>query len=365
MSSQNSVFFGMRKSLLMGAALFMLAALMMSAGGNRDALASSETRFVEHSANGMQIVPASCPSSPHYAGECSSATSQSASGCSIVANPASISSGQSSNLSWSVANQVVLFVTSSPSNITLTSLGSVAPSGSIGVSPTQTTDYVLSGIYTVAGIQTGNFSCHAVVTVNGPQCPVGQSYVNGDCVTMCPTGQHAVGNICICDVTNVAPDSSGQCTRQACPTGFQWDAGSGQCVQVNQCTEAPTCADYTHVLMCDGTAIDCVAQNGAGWYCSGGSCHRPQPPIASINAVPSLVHQGNTTNVAWTSQYTSSCTVSGNNGDGGAGWSGTTGSHISSALVSQTIYTLSCLGLDGSTISRTVSVNIIPIESEQ
>ena len=57
-------------------ALLILAAAMIVSGSlfanGRSAFSSSELRYFEHSQSGLQIVPASCPSSPHYAGECDS-----------------------------------------------------------------------------------------------------------------------------------------------------------------------------------------------------------------------------------------------------------------------------------------------------
>lgn len=46
----------------------------------RAPLASAETQFVERSVQGLQIVPASCPSSPHYTGECSGVPGEGGSG---------------------------------------------------------------------------------------------------------------------------------------------------------------------------------------------------------------------------------------------------------------------------------------------
>ena len=40
-------------------------------------LSSSETNFVEKTSKGLTVVPASCPSDPHYAGDCSSECSPS------------------------------------------------------------------------------------------------------------------------------------------------------------------------------------------------------------------------------------------------------------------------------------------------
>jgi hypothetical protein len=55
-------------------ALLLLAALFVAGlAGTRTHVpfSSAEVQFTDASAHGMQIVPASCPSSPHYVGECS------------------------------------------------------------------------------------------------------------------------------------------------------------------------------------------------------------------------------------------------------------------------------------------------------
>jgi hypothetical protein len=49
------------------------------------------------------------------------------------------------------------------------------------------------------------------------------------------------------------------------------------------------------------------------------------------------------------------------NGDGSDGsWNGPSGSRTSGPINAQVVYTLSCLGLDGTTINKSVTVNVIP-----
>jgi len=197
-----------------------------------------------------------------------------------------------------------------------------------------------------------------------PSCPFGFTAQGGVCVfSGCAAGQHAVGGICVCNSTNLPADSSGQCTSQVCPTGFQFDPGSGRCVAISQCLLPDVCSDATHILdQCTRTVTDC-SLNGRAWVCQNATCVKLPPPIASISAVPNLISPGYKAKVSWTSTNTSDCTVSGNNGDGP--WTGTTNTHDSTAIQSQTIFTLSCNGLDGSTISKTATVNIIPSEQER
>lgn len=362
----------LRKEFMIVAVAIVVLGLFNLFSSSQSGFRSSELMFTDPTAGGMHIVPASCPSDPHYSGECSVAipTPTPSGYCSISSNPTYLTeSGTGSTLAWYTSDGTFTYLgvtaTAMPTNISISSVGSVARSGSVEVAPSQTTTYTLTGNYTYLGVTAGSFACSTVVNVV-QSCPAGQVYVNGQCVYQCPGGQHAVGQVCICDDTNYPPDAQGQCTMQQCPTGYQWV--NGQCVAVSQCQLPTSCADSTHVLnQCTGEATDCEATYGAGWFCSGGACRRPAPPVASISAVPSLVPPNRTTNIAWSSSNTRSCSVSGTNGDGGsdAPWIGINGSQVSRTITAQTSYTLTCVGLDGSTIKRTVTVNIIPNWNEE
>jgi hypothetical protein len=71
----------------------------------------------------------------------------------FTANPTSINAGQSSTLSWQVSNA---------DTVTITSLGTVALTGSQAVTPATTTTYTLTATH---GTQTA--TANATVTVNG------------------------------------------------------------------------------------------------------------------------------------------------------------------------------------------------------
>ena len=58
------------KLILLFALVLLLLALVAAGGTGKDAFVSTEVKFTDVSARGLAIVPASCPSSPHYAGEC-------------------------------------------------------------------------------------------------------------------------------------------------------------------------------------------------------------------------------------------------------------------------------------------------------
>jgi len=80
-----------------------------------------------------------------------------------------------------------------------------------------------------------------------------------------------------------------------------------------------------------------------------------------LHGGPPLVASGDTVNVNWQVTDVRSCEVTGNNGDA---WSGASGAQISSPITAQTIYTLTCIGLDDSTVTRSATVNITPIFQE-
>ncbi len=298
--------------------------------------------------------------------------------CSVTFDQNPVPSGSGTIIHWTSSSADWFYINS---------IGYVSGSGSVQVQPSQTTNYNGS----VGRDQDGQTAaCPATLIVNASQCvpaytcvgnsvrnsctgetilcPTGQSCVNGQCVYTCPAGQHTVGQACICNDTNLPPDTNGQCTTPVCPAGYQYDFVTRRCVEIDQCTLPVTCLDRTHILdQCTGETTDCVATRGEGSYCQSGSCRPPPPPIASITAVPSLVRLRGTTNVAWTSSNTRSCRVTGTNGDGGQinPWTGRSGSQRSAPIRAQVVYTLSCIGLDGSSITKTVKVNIIPNWNEQ
>ncbi len=75
-----------RQEIVILTAFAVLLAGLFSYTDERPAFSSAETRFVEYSESGLQIVPASCPSGPHYSGQCSGATPPGGQ-CSLTASP--------------------------------------------------------------------------------------------------------------------------------------------------------------------------------------------------------------------------------------------------------------------------------------
>lgn len=67
----SSVFKLIKKEFLFFAALILLAIVFSFGSHTSKPFASAEVQFTDSSASGLAIVPASCPSNPHFAGDCS------------------------------------------------------------------------------------------------------------------------------------------------------------------------------------------------------------------------------------------------------------------------------------------------------
>lgn len=324
-----------RDMVILAVAAVLIAGAFLADGEAREPLSSAETRFVETSPGGLQIVPASCPSSPHKAGACSGDTTARRVGeCLVWASNYSINPGEGTTLSWFAddafgggdSSGFGMTATYTYVSGSITNIGSVARSGSTAASPAQTTTYVFTANY-VADAPSIIFppisvTCDATITVAGspqppPQCPPNWVSANGQCQP---------------------PQQQPQCTAQ------YFCSGNDQYFRNAQCGES---------------LIQACA-----WGCSGGGCLPPPPPQGNITASPSVVRSGNASTISWTTQNAESCTVTEDNPDISDAWGGPNGSQASSGLAQQTVYTLTCIGLDGSTFTDTAKVNIIPVWEE-
>src|SRR3989344_369182 len=351
------------------AAVLVAVALLATSFNTQKPFASSEVQFTDPSVRGLAIVPASCPSTPHDSEVCDVAVSNS---CSLSATSDPITAGQSTILQWSVTQPsylAALFPSSFSGNIS-PSVGAISTwSGSTAVTPSLTTTYVLNGTIAVAvpwfgTLRTGSTQCQTTVTVQALNCPAGTYAYNGSCVASCPAGYYQYNGSCVgsCPVGYV-PDTDGEgndiCTFDACPSGYEQEGS--QCVST-----APAC---TPVNYCVGTTLwhrdaECTANpiQACSSGCTAGACIGTAAPGVVVWQVrPPLVASGDTVNVNWQVTDVRSCEVTGNNGDA---WSGASGAQISSPITAQTIYTLTCIGLDDSTVTRSATVNITPIFQE-
>jgi Bacterial Ig domain len=168
-------------------------------------------------------------------------------------------------------------------------------------------------------------------------------------------------------------------------TGYAWGSTNVGWVDFSYartgylvCTPSYSCSGQTiqHTdASCNVTNVTtCVSPN----FCSAGSstCISAPPTFnqsgsgssaltGHLQAVPLLVPQNNTTKVYWNVSNVTSCSVTGTNGDHWTGTVSTSGGQVSAALTQQTTYTLSCTGLDSSTVSEAVVVNILPVFQER
>ncbi len=307
-------------------ALLLLAVvaigLFLNLERSRASVSTAETRFVELSKSGYQIVPASCPSQPHYSGECSTPP-QPSSGCVITANPSTISTNGSTDLAWS---SVVDY--DNPWTRTLPPIvGNVAWASSVTLAPNVTTTYTLTGTRGYAYGQPTSFSCSVTVTVNPPACV--------------PTS--------VCSGGNVTNSCTGAVT-QLCSYGCS--AGACSCVNI--------CSGNNVVNSCTGALVQTCS-----YACSSGSCVAPPPPTVSFQVTPKLLKSGRTAVVTWSSTNTTACTVTEDNPNITDSWTGTSNTRTTSAIAEQTTYRLSCTGLDTSVVTRSLTVNIVPTWQEQ
>lgn len=369
-------------ALIAGASLFV----------QRSPIASSETRFVETSASGLQIVPASCPSEPpHFSGDTGTpdCDPEATNGCTITASPQSIQAGGSSTLTWSFD------LDSGGANLpgfeaTLTGFGSVPQSGTRSTGPLQeTTTYTLSGQYRFGPFLSPTlFSCQRTVIVDAGQCVPNYTCVNNGvrnsctgAVTPCGAGLVCQNAQCVCPVGG-APPVNGQCDSQ-CPVGqhpLDWTSATSACVcntnnqppvngqcPIAQCTEQFYCSgDDLWIRNRNNQCSDGVLEQTCSYGCSNGACTIPTS-TGNIVAEPRLVRSGETTTVSWETEFMEedSCTVSENNPEINDSGSGPSGTFVTSAIRMQTRYTLNCTRANGQAFSDFDIVNVIPIFEEQ
>lgn len=138
------------------------------------------------------------------------------------------------------------------------------------------------------------------------------------------------------------------------------------CAPLFSCNAGNTAVLYTDTA-CNTTAVDnCVTPR----YCSAGTptCVTPSPVFNAgtgttghLKASPQIVPKNTTATVSWNVSNVTSCTVTGTSGQS---WTGASGSHATLAITQQTTYTLSCTGLDGSSVNETQIINLVPVFQE-
>lgn len=314
--------------------------------------------------------------------------------CSIVLTPNPIRQGGVATLAWTSANATSFYIEN---------VGYVSSVGSTVVAPFETTLYAGS----VSG-PGGAANCMGTQTlvVNPPNGPSAVIWADSTSVLVGePFGVHATfsagsGDALTADnidspvgtglAASIAPDGRkdvtftasapgtytfyARATTQYFPSWTTYAAVSVTAYAANSgCRPAYSCSGsdivYTNPQCETSTVAACVEP----FFCSVGSsvCVSPGPTFngsgtltGHLQTVPSILSQGNTTQVHWNVSYVSSCSVSGENGDSWIGVSSGAPGRTSSPIFERTVYTLSCEGLDGSNFEERAVVNVVPVFEE-
>jgi PKD repeat protein len=231
----------------------------------------------------------------------------------FTASPTSITSGNSSTLTWSSTN-----ATGCTNNFSGAGL-----SGTKVVSPTTNTTYSI----TCNGLG-GNITKTATVTVSAAPPPPPAPTVT---LTASPTS-------IISGQSSTLTWSSSNAT--SCTNNFSGTGTSGTKVV------SPT-ASKTYTVTCTGSGGSTTKNINVMVT---GTTPPPPPPTAILSASPTSITSGQSSTLTWSSTNATSCT---NNFSG----SGTSGTKVISPTLSAT-YTLTCTGAGGSVTSNaTISVS--------
>ena len=184
-----------------------------------------------------------------------------------------------------------------------------------------------------------------------------------------------MGSVGTSGSTAVSPSESttytGSCTGTGGTTSF--NIGLGATLSVS-CTPAYSCSSQTIQYTDAACAVSDVTTCVSPEFCSSGSATCLSAPIGftesggftgHLQAAPLIVPQGTPTTLYWNVDNVESCTVTGNNGDSFSGASSGAGGQETAEIEQQTVFTLSCDGLDGTTVTETQTVNILPVFNEQ
>ncbi|OGG62798.1 hypothetical protein A3C21_00820 [Candidatus Kaiserbacteria bacterium RIFCSPHIGHO2_02_FULL_59_21] len=335
--------------------------------------------------------------------------------CSISVDQNPINQPGGTTLRWSSANADWFYITN---------VSYVTPnqSASTSVAPSQTTTY--NGTVSGPG---GSGSCSVTLTVNRSCTFNGQTITHGNSVTAYQASTVPYGSSCSsqtrtcndgtlsgsyqyssCSVNSPANCSLDGVTVnhgesrtfysvQTAPSGelcsFATYSQSRACTdgslsgsasfQYASCSCTPTtvysCSAETIVRTvtnssCSVTVTNPYATCVSPAFCSSGSavCLYPPPSYNAgadgldghLEIRPNIVPTFETALVYWDLSNVSSCSVTGGNGDAWSGASSGASGQETSPILEPTTYTLACEGLDGSTITESVTVQVVPIFQE-
>lgn len=152
-------------------------------------------------------------------------------------------------------------------------------------------------------------------------------------------------------------------------TGYAWGSDVVGWVDWSQ---AHTTAGCTAQYFCSATSTkdqyhtsaQCVTtyQQTCSYQCSNGACILPPTPTGTLSVTPKIVPKDKSATVNWSVSNTTSCQVTGTNGNA---WYGTSGPQTTSPIVQTTTYTLQCANVLGATSTvGTATVSLQPIWQE-
>ena len=330
--------------------------------------------------------------------------------CSVTLSPSSVNQGSGSTLSWSSSN--------ADSWLYINNVGYVGASGSTWVAPSTTTDY--SCIAQGAG---GTDGWHGATLTVHPSCTFnGTTITHGSSVTGYQSATVPYGSTCTSQTRTCSDGTlSGSYTYASCSVNppanctyagvtvnngssatfySQQTNPSGQlCSAVSQsrtctngtlsgsntyqyascsCTPSYSCSTNTIQYTNSSCSVSNVTTCTSPSFCSAGSssCLYPPPTFnqsgsgtsaltGHLQAVPLLVPQNTPTKLYWNVSNVSSCSVTGSNGDHWSGTSSGSGGVTSSPIIQQTSFTLSCPALDGTALTESQTVGVVPVFQER
>lgn len=337
-----------RRELIGAFSLTVIAALIIVAFNTSSLSAKNdvEAKFADNSSSGLAIVPASCPSSPHYYGHCT--------GISVCDNGLPIQLYP--NCVCPAGTHIVVgdtISTCEPDTSCVSYAGSPCTSPPNSCGQTHTGEYRCDGSCTASQLSDSN-------------CPGGGGGGGGgggNCVSN--AGQACAPNSC--GMTGGTIQCGGSCSGtppsdNLCPKCWDGTIVNGGSDNCPACPEDYTKSGYLCIPP-DGPTFESFTMVPAP---SSGSALAK----GDLMVRPSLLKAGRATQIFWKVKNAKWCTVTGSNGDDvTAGmspaqslFSGASGIK-SSPIMSRTTYTLFCKSLNGATppsITEMETVNIIP-----
>jgi hypothetical protein len=224
-----------------------------------------------------------------------------------------------------------------------------------------------AGTYTFyARAQTNYYSSwttygSVTVTVQAPCTQGGVTIQSGQSATFYSQQTAPSGQLCS------SVSQSRTCTNGVLSGSSSYQYGSCACTPTYSCSS--NTIQYTDASCATTNVTSCVAPA----FCSNGSSSCLYPAMVfvqngdqsgDITATPAIVLQGLTSTLYWDVENAASCSVTGTDGEHWTGESSGSDGVQTSAITQETVFTLSCTGLDSTHTSQSATVNIVPVFRE-